>query len=269
MQGRDVPRGRPDRSADVPLCFGLAGRSDELTGAGPAGGTESAAGRHPFRRAGGSDQGAGPRGRGRRRLRITLAIRDRGALAFSDGEREHLLELHAARQDARQHHARRACISSVTTAASRRSIRPSIRCSFTAWWTRPKKFSMADIKRFPSVTRKHFIECSGNGLTEWNKPTLKTVQGTHGLLEHVRMDRRAVRDDRARNWPQGRCGLGAGRRRRCGRDDAQHPDGEDAEGRAHRLRTERRGLAARAGLPAAVCCCPATKATRTSNGCGA
>ncbi len=46
----------------------------------------------------------------------------------------------------------------------------------------PKKFSVADIKRFPFVTRKHFIECSGNGLTEWNKPTLKTVQGTHGLL---------------------------------------------------------------------------------------
>jgi sulfane dehydrogenase subunit SoxC len=46
----------------------------------------------------------------------------------------------------------------------------------------PKKFSMADLKRFPAVTRKHFIECSGNGLTEWNKPTQKTVQGTHGLL---------------------------------------------------------------------------------------
>jgi sulfane dehydrogenase subunit SoxC len=46
----------------------------------------------------------------------------------------------------------------------------------------PKKFSLADIKRFPFVTRKYFIECSGNGLTEWNKPTLKTVQGTHGLL---------------------------------------------------------------------------------------
>lgn len=45
-----------------------------------------------------------------------------------------------------------------------------------------KKFSMTDLKRFPSVTRKYFIECSGNGLTEWNKPTLKTVQGTHGLL---------------------------------------------------------------------------------------
>jgi sulfane dehydrogenase subunit SoxC len=45
-----------------------------------------------------------------------------------------------------------------------------------------KKFTMADLKSFPSVTRRHFIECSGNGLTEWNKPTLKTVQGTHGLL---------------------------------------------------------------------------------------
>jgi sulfane dehydrogenase subunit SoxC len=47
---------------------------------------------------------------------------------------------------------------------------------------RPKKYSMADIMRFPSVSRMHFIECSGNGLTEWRKPTVKTVQGTHGLL---------------------------------------------------------------------------------------
>ena len=46
---------------------------------------------------------------------------------------------------------------------------------------RPKKFSMADLKRMPSISRIHMIECSGNGLTEWTKPTLKTVQGTHGL----------------------------------------------------------------------------------------
>ena len=45
-----------------------------------------------------------------------------------------------------------------------------------------KKYSMADLKRFPSVSRIHFIECSGNGLTEWAGPKLKTVQGTHGLL---------------------------------------------------------------------------------------
>jgi len=46
----------------------------------------------------------------------------------------------------------------------------------------PRVYSMADLRRFPSVSRLHFIECSGNGLTEWSKPTLKTVQGTHGLL---------------------------------------------------------------------------------------
>lgn len=44
-----------------------------------------------------------------------------------------------------------------------------------------KKYSMADLKRFPSLSRINFIECSGNGLTEFKQPTLKTVQGTHGL----------------------------------------------------------------------------------------
>ena len=46
---------------------------------------------------------------------------------------------------------------------------------------RPKKYSMADLRRFPSVSRLHFIECSGNSFTEFKKPVLKTVQGTHGL----------------------------------------------------------------------------------------
>lgn len=45
-----------------------------------------------------------------------------------------------------------------------------------------KKFTMADLKRLPSVTRKCFIECSGNTLYEWAKPTGKNVQFTHGLL---------------------------------------------------------------------------------------
>ena len=45
----------------------------------------------------------------------------------------------------------------------------------------PRKFSMKDIRRFPSMSRIMFMECSGNGLTEWSKPTMKTVQGTHGL----------------------------------------------------------------------------------------
>ncbi|HZB91949.1 MAG TPA: sulfite dehydrogenase [Stellaceae bacterium] len=49
---------------------------------------------------------------------------------------------------------------------------------------RPKQYTVADVKRFPSISRVHFIECSGNGLTEWRKPTMKTVQGTHGLLSN-------------------------------------------------------------------------------------
>ena len=46
---------------------------------------------------------------------------------------------------------------------------------------RPRKYSMRDIRRFPSISRIMFVECSGNGLTEWSKPTATTVQVTHGL----------------------------------------------------------------------------------------
>lgn len=46
----------------------------------------------------------------------------------------------------------------------------------------PKKFTMADIKSLPSITRRYFIECSGNTLDEWKKPVGKNVQVTHGLL---------------------------------------------------------------------------------------
>ena len=45
----------------------------------------------------------------------------------------------------------------------------------------PRKYSMRDVRRFPSLSRLIFLECSGNGLTEWSKPTMPTVQGTHGL----------------------------------------------------------------------------------------
>jgi sulfane dehydrogenase subunit SoxC len=47
---------------------------------------------------------------------------------------------------------------------------------------RPLMLSMDDILRLPSVSRIHFLECSGNTLTEWKGPKEKTVQGTHGLL---------------------------------------------------------------------------------------
>jgi len=42
---------------------------------------------------------------------------------------------------------------------------------------RPLEFTMEELKRFPSVSRIHFIECLGNH----SKPEYKTVQETHGL----------------------------------------------------------------------------------------
>ena len=46
----------------------------------------------------------------------------------------------------------------------------------------PKRFTMADLRRMPAITRRYFIECSGNTLTEWGGPNVRTVQRTHGLL---------------------------------------------------------------------------------------
>ena len=41
---------------------------------------------------------------------------------------------------------------------------------------RPRVFTMADLKRFPSVTRFHFVECSANN----HNATHKNVQQSHG-----------------------------------------------------------------------------------------
>jgi sulfane dehydrogenase subunit SoxC len=46
---------------------------------------------------------------------------------------------------------------------------------------RPVILTLEEIKRLPSVSRIHFLECAGNSQTEWDQPTLEGVQGTHGL----------------------------------------------------------------------------------------
>ena len=48
--------------------------------------------------------------------------------------------------------------------------------------TQAKRFTMAEIGRMPSVTRRHFIECSGNTGSEYAGPTAPTVQLSHGLV---------------------------------------------------------------------------------------
>ncbi len=46
----------------------------------------------------------------------------------------------------------------------------------------PLKFSMSDLMRYPSVSKFYFLECSGNGLTDWTKAASTSVQQSHGLL---------------------------------------------------------------------------------------
>ena len=43
-------------------------------------------------------------------------------------------------------------------------------------------FSVDDVMRLPSVSRIHFIECSGNSGAEWHGPAGTTVAETHGLV---------------------------------------------------------------------------------------
>jgi sulfane dehydrogenase subunit SoxC len=45
----------------------------------------------------------------------------------------------------------------------------------------PLVFTVDEIKRLPSVSQVHFLECSGNGNTEWKGGREPTVQRTHGL----------------------------------------------------------------------------------------
>jgi sulfane dehydrogenase subunit SoxC len=47
---------------------------------------------------------------------------------------------------------------------------------------RPTLFTIDDLKRFPSVSRTYFLECSGNSFAGWQEETIgPTVQISHGL----------------------------------------------------------------------------------------
>lgn len=47
---------------------------------------------------------------------------------------------------------------------------------------RPLIFTMAELMRFPSVSRLHFLECSGNSSSEWRRSRLHSPQLIHGLI---------------------------------------------------------------------------------------
>lgn len=46
---------------------------------------------------------------------------------------------------------------------------------------RPLVFTVAEIKRFPSISRVYFVECSGNSSSEWQQAAAPDVQRAHGL----------------------------------------------------------------------------------------
>ena len=45
----------------------------------------------------------------------------------------------------------------------------------------PLILTVDEIKRLPSVSRIHFLECAGNSGSEWAKPNATSVQGSHGM----------------------------------------------------------------------------------------
>lgn len=47
---------------------------------------------------------------------------------------------------------------------------------------RPLVFTLEDLKRMPSVSRIHFLECPANGGMEWRGAQMSGVQFTHGML---------------------------------------------------------------------------------------
>ena len=47
---------------------------------------------------------------------------------------------------------------------------------------RPLAFTIDELKRLPTVSRLHFIECAGNNSLNWQRPTVNAVQFTHGML---------------------------------------------------------------------------------------
>ena len=46
---------------------------------------------------------------------------------------------------------------------------------------RPMMFTLSDLKRMPSVSKVHFVECSGNSGGEWSAKGAPTVRLSHGL----------------------------------------------------------------------------------------
>ncbi len=171
-------------------------------------------------------------------------------MAVPDRQRVHVVEHDPARQDARQPDR----VGASLRASSRRHSdhRPgAARAGAARTGGCAQEIFDRRSQAFPRGHPQAFHRMLGQWPDRMDQANAEDGAGHARPAQHLRMDRRAVRNGRARSRPQGRRGMGVGRRLRCGGDDAQHSDRQDVEGRADRLRTERRGAAPRAGLSAA------------------
>ena len=85
---------------------------------------------------------------------------------------------------------------------------------------RPTAFTLADLKRFPSMSRIMFLECSGN--TSWAEgPATATAQSLHGLTSTSDWSGVPVEDAARGGRCAARCHMGTCRRRRRRGHDAQ------------------------------------------------
>lgn len=58
----------------------------------------------------------------------------------------------------------------------------------------PLAFTIADLMKFPAVTRTHFLECAGNSGSEWQGPSASDVMHSHGLASCASWTGALVRD---------------------------------------------------------------------------
>ncbi len=58
----------------------------------------------------------------------------------------------------------------------------------------PLAFTIADLTKFPAVTRTHFLECAGNSGSEWQGPSARDVTHSHGLVSCASWTGALVRD---------------------------------------------------------------------------
>lgn len=78
---------------------------------------------------------------------------------------------------------------------------------------RPTVFNMADLMRFPSVSRFHFIECGANSGMEWGNVAVPTVQYTHGMLacsEFTGVPLKVLLDEAGVDWKKAKMVLAEG-----------------------------------------------------------